>query len=432
MKVSKPVKRTADVTRLRQLAVGAMIALLLGIGLVGAVPRPGIPELVETRGLRVSQGDFAEPETAMGHWALVSVAVRSDRKRLGNVADPSLVQMADGTIRLYFKNGNETQAGITGHDNLIHSAVSSNGGKSWKVESGARNSEWQSPIEVLPDTAGFRAFGWILSAGGDELTSSTSADGSSFPAPGDSVGFKISACKTPKGTATVLGDPSFAQLRNGSWVAVVQVSQTDKDDGGGIHLGYGCTYRSSSATSWSRAKVRSFGAGSFGGKNQEVVTNPMVYRSGSVVERWTPAMDTVLFETSKNGRKWKGSRYYLPAADPERLDLEDGTQLLAFGNFDGRYGGVIVVAKKVSSEYTFQRQKIEDTLTIQVTGTDTPADVKVWNLCAKKPAKKIATASVEIAQAFGGLEVTIRDSGEPEGLVLGCYYALVGPSNVLG
>ena len=218
----------------------------------------------------------------------------------------------------------------------------------------------------------------------------------------------------------MLGDPSIAELRSGSWVAVVQVSVTDKDDGGGQHLGYGCTYLSSSATSWSAAKVSSFGAGSYGGENQEVVTNPMVYRSGSVVERWTPAMNTVLFETSKNGKKWKGSTHYLPAADPERLDLENGTQLLAFGNFDGRYGGVIIVAKKVSSEYTFQRQKLEDTLTIQITGTDTLADVKVWNLCANKPAKKIASASGQVAQTSEGLEVTIRDSGEPEGLVLNC------------
>jgi len=84
---------------------------------------------------------------------------------------------------------------------------------------------------------------------------------------------------------------------------VVQVSATTTNDGGGSHLGYGCTYLSSSATSWSAAKVKVFGASSYGEKNQEVVTNPTVYRSGRVVERWTPAMDTVLFETSRNGKK---------------------------------------------------------------------------------------------------------------------------------
>ncbi|HCV25380.1 MAG: hypothetical protein QGF21_12475 [Vicinamibacterales bacterium] len=106
--------------------------------------------------------------------------------------------------------------------------------------------------------------------------------------------------------------------------------------------------------------------------------------------------------------------------------------MLAFGNFDGRYGGAIIVAKKVSSEYEFTRQNSEDTLTIQITGTEIPGDVKVWNLCANKPARRIATATVETATTSGGLTVTIRDSGEPEGQVLGCYYALVGPLKVLG
>ena len=374
----------------------------------------------------------SEPKTAKGQWALVSVAVRSKTKRLGNVADPSLVQMAGGSIRLYFKNGNEPQVGISGHDNLIHSAVSKNNGRTWKVESGARNSQWESPIEVLSVGTGFRAFGWTLSGSGDQLTTSTSADGSNFPAPGKTVGFKVSACKTPKGRAKILGDPAIAKLPTGRWVAVVQVSATTTNDGGGSHLGYGCTYLSSSATSWSAAKVKVFGASSYGEKNQEVVTNPTVYRSGRVVERWTPAMDTVLFETSRNGKKWRGSTHYLPASDPERLDLKNGTKLLAFGNFDGRYGGAIIVAKKVSSEYEFTRSTFDDTLTIQVTGTESPGDVKVWNLCTNKPASRIATATVEIATTSGGLTVTIRDSGEPEGLVLGCYYALVGPLKVLG
>ena len=375
---------------------------------------------------------LAGAKTARGHWALVSVAVQSKKRGLGNVSDPTLVQMSNGTIRLYFKNGNEPQAGIKGHDNLIHSVISRNNGKTWKVESGARNIKWNSPIEVLPDATGFRAFGWILSPSGDYLTTSTSINGLKFPAPGKNVKFKTSACKTPKGRATILGDPSIAKLPNGSWVAVVQVLKTTKTDGGGQHIGYGCTYLSSSLTSWSKAKVTYFGVSSYQKKKQEVVTNPMVYRSGSVVERWTPAMETVLFETSKNGRTWRGSSHYLPASDPDRLNLKNRTKLLAFGNFDARYGSVIIVAKKVSSRYKFKRQKSGDALTIQITGTTRTKDVKVWNLCANKPASKIATSKVNISRTSGGLIVTIRDSGKPKGLVLNCYYALVGRLKVLG
>lgn len=374
----------------------------------------------------------AATKTARGHWALVSVAVQSSKKGLGNVADPSMVQLPNGAIRLYFKNGNEPQSGIKGHDNLVHSVISRNNGKTWKIESGARNTKWTSPIEVLPDSSGFRAFGWILSPSGDQLTTSTSANGLKFPAPGKNTKLRISACKTPKGRAKILGDPSIAQLPNGSWVAVVQVSKTTKSDGGGKHLGYGCVYLSSSLTSWSKAKVSYFGTSPGKGKKQEVVTNPMVYRSGSIVERWTPGMDTVLFETSKNGKVWRGSSHFLPAADPERLNLKNGTKLLAFGNFDGRYGGAIIVAKKVISRYKFVRQKLGDSLTIRITGTKRTKDAKVWNLCANKPASKIGSAKVKVTRTSGGLKVTIRDSGKPKGLVLNCYYVLVGSLKILG
>ena len=52
-------------------------------------------------------------------------SIRSKLNGLGNVADASIVEMDDGRLRVYFKNGNEPQANIGGFDNLIHSAVSS-------------------------------------------------------------------------------------------------------------------------------------------------------------------------------------------------------------------------------------------------------------------------------------------------------------------
>ena len=39
---------------------------------------------------------------------------------LGNVSDPALLELPDGTLRLFFKNGNEPQMGLTGFDNKIH------------------------------------------------------------------------------------------------------------------------------------------------------------------------------------------------------------------------------------------------------------------------------------------------------------------------
>ena len=57
---------------------------------------------------------------------------------LGNVSDPALLQLPDGTLRLFFKNGNEPQMGLTGFDNKIHSFVSEDGGASWSLEEGIR------------------------------------------------------------------------------------------------------------------------------------------------------------------------------------------------------------------------------------------------------------------------------------------------------
>ena len=75
-------------------------------------------------------------------------SIRSKLNGLGNVADASIVEMDDGRLRVYFKNGNEPQANIGGFDNLIHSAVSSDGGRTWTIEEGVRVPV-DSPIEAL-------------------------------------------------------------------------------------------------------------------------------------------------------------------------------------------------------------------------------------------------------------------------------------------
>jgi len=95
-------------------------------------------------------------------------SIRSLENGLGNIADPSIVETSDGKLRVYFKNGNEPQAGISGYDNLIHSAVSSDGGRTWVVESGVRVPV-QSPIEALVIGGKVSAWGWELSASGDSL-----------------------------------------------------------------------------------------------------------------------------------------------------------------------------------------------------------------------------------------------------------------------
>jgi hypothetical protein len=106
-------------------------------------------------------------------------SIRSLENSLGNVADPSIVETSDGKLRVYFKNGNEPQSGISGYDNLIHSAVSSDGGRTWVVESGVRVPV-QSPIEALVLDGKVSAWGWELSASGDTLVKYESSDGVNF------------------------------------------------------------------------------------------------------------------------------------------------------------------------------------------------------------------------------------------------------------
>ena len=46
--------------------------------------------------------------------------------------------------------------------------------------------------------------------------------------------------------------------------------------------------------------------------------------------------------------------------------------------------------------------------------------------------EQIKSAKVKVTRTSGGLKVTIRDSGKSKGLVLNCYYVLVGPLKILG
>ena len=41
-------------------------------------------------------------------------------------------------LEYILKTGNEPQAGISGYNNFIHSAISSDGGRTWVIESGVR------------------------------------------------------------------------------------------------------------------------------------------------------------------------------------------------------------------------------------------------------------------------------------------------------
>ncbi len=136
---------------------------------------------------------------------------------LGNIADPSIVETSDGNIRVYFKNGNEPQANINGYDNLVHSAISTDGGRTWKVETGVRVPV-KSPVEALVIDGKIVAWGWELAMSGDFLVRYESSDGINFQKVDIPV-FYQSDCKDTNGESTgPLGDPTITKLNDGSWI----------------------------------------------------------------------------------------------------------------------------------------------------------------------------------------------------------------------
>ena len=70
------------------------------------------------------------------NYVLLSTVI-SQQSGLANISDPALLQVGN-KLRMFFKNGNEPQIGLSGFDNKIHSYVSSDNGKTWELESGVK------------------------------------------------------------------------------------------------------------------------------------------------------------------------------------------------------------------------------------------------------------------------------------------------------
>jgi hypothetical protein len=139
----------------------------------GMKPQPGGNDASGQNGLKLQ-----ETVLSSVHLSYLG-SIRSLENDLGNIADPSIVETYDGNLRVYFKNGNEPQAGISGFDNQIHSALSNDGGRSWVVETGVRVPV-QSPVEALVIDGKVTTWGWRLSATGDALVKYESVDGINF------------------------------------------------------------------------------------------------------------------------------------------------------------------------------------------------------------------------------------------------------------
>ena len=351
-------------------------------------------------------------------------SIRSKLNGLGNVADASIVEMNDGRLRVYFKNGNEPQANIGGFDNLIHSAVSSDGGRTWTIEDGVRVPV-DSPIEALVIDNKVIAWGWEKSPTGDTLVRYESDDGFNFSKVEIPL-FETRDCKDSEGNPMGnLGDPSITQLNDGSWLMHAQELVSPIGD----FNRRACVATSPDNITWTSQPDRMYGG------EEDVTTNPAIKLNSSGVIEWIwPTFDFMVYRTGNDGFSWSEPEYLVSAGDPDFLDLSNGTKLLAFGNFGPRSGSALIFTKRINSNYkitvveTLKTSIPSKTWKVEGARAD---EVKVINICLDIDLADTPGASVEIKEKNGLLEVTASDSNETF-FNLSCVYILVGPEQVMG
>jgi len=350
-------------------------------------------------------------------WGLMWSA-GSNQSGLGNVSDPALLRLADGTLRMFFKNGNEPQIPISGFDNKIHSYVSSDNGATWTLESGVRI-DVGSPVTVrAAEAGGYEAWGWTPGSGGaDRMVRFTSTTGSDFTSGSGSL-VPTSACKNADGkSAGFLGDPQVEKIAGG-YLAYAH------DLAAGLSAPFkrqACKLTSTDGVTWSIDATGTFAL------NHDIQTNPELYRNASgQLELWFPVdqgnVKTTEIRTSSNdGASW-GAATTLSwiAPDPDRLDLPNGTSLLAFGGFDSRIGGLLAVSKKIAGTYSASRDEKVDQVTWVVSGA-TRSEIKVKNLCRGRD----ETANATFGTSGSNVTVTFKDS------TVGCAFIVVGASQAL-
>ena len=352
-------------------------------------------------------------------------SIRSMENSLGNIADPSIVETPDGNIRVYFKNGNEPQANINGYDNLIHSAISSDGGRTWTIETGVRVPV-SSPIEALVIDGKIIAWGWELSMSGDFLVRYESSDGINFQEVDIPI-FYQSDCKDINGDSTgPLGDPAITKLNDGTWIFHAQELVSPLGD----FKRRGCVATSEDGMNWTSQADRMYG-----GNDEDVTTNPAIKLNSSGMVEWIwPTTNFMVYRKGTDSFNWSEPEYLPNGGDPDFLDLKDGRKLIAFGNFNPRLGGALIFTERVETNYKIT---VVDTGPTQiptkkwlVEGAN-PADIKVVNLCLDLDLSTAQGATVEINEKDGQLEVIATDSNEMFSSP-SCVYILVGPKQVMG
>jgi hypothetical protein len=359
------------------------------------------------------------------NYVLLSTVI-SQQSGLGNISDPALLQVGN-KLRMFFKNGNESQIGLSGFDNKIHSYVSSDNGKTWALESGIKI-DAGSPVTVqAASTGGYEAWGWVLSSNADKMTKFTSSDGETFTA-GSVNTIVLNSCKNFNGVAaTKFGDFQVIKLLNGTFLAFAQ----DASNNSPPYMRHACGFTSPDGITWTLDAAKTVAL------QYDIQTNPETYRNASgVIEQIFPVFRLdpstnlatgLQFRTSTNeGLSWSDfSELSFFAADPDRLDLSNGDSLLAFGGFDHGQGGLLAVAKKSATNYKASRtENFFEWITWTISGAS-QSDIKIKNLCTNKD----LTSSVKFATSGSNISVTYTAPAGGKGN--SCVYALIGAEQAI-
>jgi hypothetical protein len=376
-----------------------------------------------TSGSTNSTGTSATGMVSLNYGLLAYIG--SQQAGLGNIADPALLQVG-GTLRMFFKNGNEPQIPIAGFDNKIHSYISTDNGKTWTLESGVRI-DVTSPVTVrAAESGGYEAWGWV-SSGGDAMTRFTSATGSDFIKGAGNV-INASACKSADGVAAgFLGDPQVVKVASGYLAYAHDLAATGKAP----FKRHMCALTSTDGSTWVLDTSKTLALQS------DIQTNPETYRNSSGVIEQILAIDQVdpttklrsgmqLRTSTNDGVSWTElSELSFFAADPDRLDLSNGDSLLAFGGFDQQKGGLLGVAKKISTAYKASRTESDMQTVVWTISGASQADIKIKNLCLNSD----LTASIKFATS--GSNITATYTAAVGGHGNSCVYALIGSEQAI-
>lgn len=403
-----------------------LVGLLCGSGCAASPPQDSVEEPVA--GSQSSEVDSVPTpgiENDEGLQALkygLIWSFTSQQMGLGNVSDPTLLELPDGTLRLFFKNGNEPQMGLTGFDNKIHSFLSDDGGATWILEDGIRI-DANSPVSVggNPD-GGYSAWGWNPGPDGDALVRFQSEDGRDFTSVGGAV-VDASTCLDITGRpASMLGDPQVVQL-NSEFVAYAHDLAANQ---GPPFTRPACRLVSPDGITW---EVDADGTLAF---EYDIQSNPELYKnSDGELELWFPidrgSRKTTEVRKSADGMRWVENEVLSwMAPDPDRLDLSNGRKLLAFGGFDQRAGGLLALAEQVDTPYLASRsERGMDGIEWRIVGAG-PEEIQAWNLCRNVD----ETLDLVISNDNDALRVSYQSDAEGPGST-SCVFLLIGDTQAL-